>query len=42
MAYKVIIHYRLYMRSYVLGTFTEYPYLMCIKKYMCRKPAGVE
>ena len=26
MAYKVIILYRLYMPSYVLGTFTEYPY----------------
>ena len=27
MAYKVIILYRLYMPSYVLGTFTEYPIL---------------
>ena len=27
MAYKVIILYRLYMPSYVLGTFTEYPKL---------------
>ena len=27
MAYKVIILYRLYMPSYVLGTFTEYPYI---------------
>ena len=27
MAYKVIILYRLYMPSYVLGTFTEYPCL---------------
>ena len=27
MAYKVIILYRLYMPSYVLGTFTEYPWL---------------
>ena len=26
MAYKVIILYRLYMPSYLLGTFTEYPY----------------
>ena len=26
MAYNVIILYRLYMTSYVLGTFTEYPY----------------
>ena len=29
MAYKVIILYRLYMPSYVLGTFTEYPYKIC-------------
>ena len=28
MAYKVIILYRLYMPSYFLGTFTEYPYKM--------------
>ena len=27
MAYKVIILYQLYMPSYVLGTFTEYPFL---------------
>ncbi len=27
MAYKVIILYRLYMPSYFLGTFTEYPIL---------------
>ena len=27
MAYKVIILYQLYMPSYFLGTFTEYPYL---------------
>ena len=27
MAYKVIILYRLYMPSYVLGTFTEYPHI---------------
>ena len=26
MAYKVIILYRLYMPSYFLGTFTEYPH----------------
>ena len=35
MAYKVIILYRLYMPSYFLGTFTEYPYLMlplCLRK----------
>ena len=31
MAYKVIILYRLYMPSYFLGTFTEYPYLYKIK-----------
>ncbi len=27
MAYKVIILYQLYMPSYFLGTFTEYPFL---------------
>ena len=32
MAYKVIILYRLYMPSYFLGTFTEYPYLYKNKK----------
>ena len=32
MAYKVIILYRLYMPSYVLGTFTEYPYK--VTKYL--------
>ena len=33
MAYKVIILYRLYMPSYFLGTFTEYPFLCtCPKK----------
>ena len=30
MAYKVIILYRLYMPSYFLGTFTEYPYIMSV------------
>ena len=30
MAYKVIILYRLYMPSYFLGTFTEYP---CIPQH---------
>mgnify|MGYP007057020593 CR=1 FL=1 len=30
MAYKVIILYQLYMPSYFLGTFTEYPYLVVI------------
>ena len=29
MAYKVIILYQLYMPSYFLGTFTEYPYGKC-------------
>lgn len=28
MAYKVIILYQLYMPSYFLGTFTEYPYVL--------------
>ena len=31
MAYKVIILYRLYMPSYFLGTFTEYPYIKITK-----------
>ena len=31
MAYKVIILYRLYMPSYFLGTFTEYPFLLLHK-----------
>ena len=35
MAYKVIILYRLYMPSYVLGTFTEYPK---IKKLQAIQP----
>ena len=30
MAYKVIILYQLYMPSYFLGTFTEYPNFMTI------------
>lgn len=30
MAYKVIILYQLYMPSYFLGTFTEYPYIFTI------------
>ena len=33
MAYKVIILYRLYMPSYFLGTFTEYPCKDGKKKY---------
>ena len=32
MAYKVIILYRLYMPSYFLGTFTEYPILYEYKR----------
>ena len=32
MAYKVIILYRLYMPSYFLGTFTEYPSVNAPKK----------
>ena len=31
MAYKVIILYQLYMPSYFLGTFTEYPFLFIQK-----------
>ena len=34
MAYKVIILYQLYMPSYFLGTFTEYPWL---KQYLVKK-----
>ena len=30
MAYKVIILYRLYMPSYFLGTFTEYPFIVTV------------
>ena len=33
MAYKVIILYQLYMPSYFLGTFTEYPYIGTFIKY---------
>ena len=32
MAYKVIILYRLYMPSYFLGTFTEYPYKIMLRR----------
>ena len=32
MAYKVIILYRLYMPSYFLGTFTEYPFSGLVQK----------
>ena len=33
MAYKVIILYQLYMPSYFLGTFTEYPYFCSVLVY---------
>ena len=35
MAYKVIILYRLYMPSYVLGTFTEYPFVQISPNISC-------
>ena len=34
MAYKVIILYQLYMPSYFLGTFTEYPCFMSVDRGM--------
>ena len=37
MAYKVIILYQLYMPSYFLGTFTEYPYFKCNYKHLLNK-----
>ena len=40
MAYKVIILYRLYMPSYVLGTFTEYPYIHKEKQISIKKNQG--
>ena len=36
MAYKVIILYQLYMPSYFLGTFTEYPYIISFRR-ICLK-----
>ena len=36
MAYKVIILYRLYMPSYFLGTFTEYPYFYYLYQILVR------
>ena len=39
MAYKVIILYRLYMPSYFLGTFTEYPYLTSLQTF-CSSTIG--
>ena len=39
MAYKVIILYRLYMPSYFLGTFTEYPYFIKnMRKFYLKHP----
>ena len=35
MAYKVIILYRLYMPSYFLGTFTEYPCYRFLNSVIC-------
>ena len=35
MAYKVIILYQLYMPSYFLGTFTEYPYFTIVPTKVC-------
>ena len=36
MAYKVIILYQLYMPSYFLGTFTEYPWIFLLRKLIKR------
>ena len=36
MAYKVIILYQLYMPSYFLGTFTEYPSVVPIVNISCK------
>ena len=41
MAYKVIILYRLYMPSYFLGTFTEYPKQNHREIKKSRKTAGL-
>ena len=38
MAYKVIILYQLYMPSYFLGTFTEYPYLPELELETVKRP----
>ena len=35
MAYKVIILYQLYMPSYFLGTFTEYPCVIYLADITC-------
>ena len=44
MAYKVIILYRLYMPSYFLGTFTEYPFLFAppLRGFPKKKTAGTK
>ena len=36
MAYGVIMLYHLHMPSYILRTFTEYPYLFSLKKQKIR------
>ena len=36
MAYKVIILYQLYMPSYFLGTFTEYPFIIILLFWLFR------
>ena len=41
MAYKVIILYQLYMPSYFLGTFTEYPSLISIEDALIGKTEGL-
>ena len=40
MAYKVIILYRLYMPSYFLGTFAEYPSFCLLKTFKKLKIKG--
>ena len=40
MAYKVIILYQLYMPSYFLGTFTEYPSLIPVFYTLIISPPG--
>ena len=42
MAYKVIILYQLYMPSYFLGTFTEYPYLKVTAVLKAARGSGVK
>ena len=42
MAYKVIILYQLYMPSYFLGTFTEYPFRAFLQfTFLIRTPSGI-